>query len=68
MTMANRYQIQYPRVPGAKPAVHRTANTLSMARLIARATIDRRRDLTYQDVRIDDARTGRRVEFAGPSR
>lgn len=61
------YQVTYPTTPGSTPTVQIGARTIREARRHARAEAQARRDLTYQDIRIE-RRDGRLVEFAGPSR
>ena len=60
------YTVIAPMTPGATPTVYATTQTLREARAAAAAFAQQRRDLTYQDVRIE--RAGTRVEYAGPAR
>ena len=60
------YRVSAPLTPGARPVVAGAAATLADARRLARG-FSHRRDLTYQDVRIERP-SGSLVEYAGPPR
>ena len=62
-----RIQISAPRTPGAAAAPAWWGETLAEARVAAREHFGQRRDLCYQDVRIELA-TGALIEYAGPCR
>ena len=62
-----RIQISAPRTPGAAAAPAWWGETLAEARVAARERFGQRRDLCYQDVRIELA-TGALIEYAGPCR
>jgi hypothetical protein len=61
-----KFNVSAPETPGAASSNH-FAKTLREARKIAKE-FSRRRDLTYQDVRIEKLPTGMLVEYAGPFR
>lgn len=61
-----RYQVSLPTVPGNAPSSH-PARTLGQARKLAKILGGHRKDLTYQDVRIETA-NGSLIEYAGPCR
>ena len=61
-----RYTLTYPATPGAIPTRQWSGATIREARREAVAC-RARRDLRYQDVRIDRA-DGRLAEYAGPVR
>lgn len=61
-----RYTVSAPPTPGAAAEIVARCVWLREARRAAQS-YNHRRDLTYQDVRIDD-RSGQLVEYAGPSR
>ena len=64
-----RYELSAPEIPGAAPTVVASYPSIVDARFAAER-FQGRRDLTYQDVRID--KTGRSfskfVEYCGPTR
>lgn len=61
------YLLTYPETPGAEPTSTECA-TLRQAREMAAAEVRfGRKDLTYQDIRIERA-DGTLVEYAGPCR
>ena len=62
------YQVRLPETPGSQPRVAARGLTLAQARRECDSyDIQERRDLTYQDVRIERA-DGRLYEYAGPMR
>jgi hypothetical protein len=61
-----KINVTAPETPGATPTNH-FCNTLREARKIAKG-YKSRRDLTWQDVRIEKAATGQLIEYAGPPR
>ncbi len=65
--MTKTYHVTAPSTPGSRPVVQATTQSLLDARRIARADYGHRRDLTYQDVRIE-RQDGRLVAYAGPAR
>jgi len=62
-----KYNISYPLTPGAAPSIAEQNVSLREARKIAAHVAARRRDLTYQDIRLERA-DGTLVEYAGPAR
>lgn len=65
--MSARYQVSAPATPGARLTVAAKYATLRDARRYARDAYRSRRDLTWQDVRIERP-DGMLVEYAGPPR
>lgn len=66
-TTKSKLCVWAPRTAGVAPSIVGQCDTMAEAREIA-ARYESRRDLTYQDVTIRLAATGKTIERCGPAR